>query len=94
MENFEENSFITLNDNGEEIKCSILFTFECDENGKNYIVYTDESVDEEGNVRVYASVYDKVDGNTVLLPIESEEEWDLIERAMEEAEKMEEEQEE
>ena len=37
----EKMTFKVINDEGKEIECEVLFTFESDETGKNYIVYTD-----------------------------------------------------
>ena len=51
-------TFRVVNDEGKEIECEVLFTFESDETKKNYLVYTDNTTDEQGNVKVYASVYD------------------------------------
>ena len=53
----EKNTYTVLNDEGKEITCEILFTFDSEETKKSYIVYTDNTTDEEGNVKVYASVY-------------------------------------
>ena len=39
----EEMTFKVLNDEGKEMECEVLFTFESDETGRNYIVYTDKS---------------------------------------------------
>ena len=41
--------FTIVNDEGKEIECEVLFTFESDETKKNYMVYTDNTLDEEGN---------------------------------------------
>lgn len=83
MENNEakqqENTFTIVNDNGEEIKCEILFTYEDEKTKKNYMAYTDNTLDEEGNTKVYASIYNPEEENPVLLPIETDEEWKLIE---------------
>ena len=78
-ENQLNNEFEIYNDNGEKIKCNALFTFESDETNKNYIVYTDNTTDEAGNKRVYASTFDPKEANPVLGPIESEKEWKIIE---------------
>ena len=43
MENV--NSFKYVNEEGKEIVCDILFTFDSDETKKSYIVYTDNSRD-------------------------------------------------
>ena len=50
-----------------------------EETNKNYIVYTDNSKDEEGNIQVYASVYDPENPKSKLEPIETEKEWKVIE---------------
>ena len=50
---------------------------------KNYIVYTDNTTDEEGNVRVYASTFDPASENTELKPIETEREWKIVETILE-----------
>lgn len=75
----QENVFTIVNDNGEEIKCEILFTYEDEKTKKNYMAYTDNTIDEEGNTKVYASIFNPEEENPVLLPIETEEEWKLIE---------------
>ena len=64
-----------LDENGNEIIYDVLFTFESDETNKNYIVYTDNSKDEEGNIQVYASIYDPTGKDLNLYPIETDEEW-------------------
>ena len=76
--------FKILNDEGKEVECEVLFTFESDETKKNYIVYTDNSVDAEGNTRVYASIYNPDEDKTKLLPIEDEKEWKIIETVLDE----------
>lgn len=75
----EDTTFTIIGDNGEEIKCEILFTYEDEKSKKNYIAYTDNTLDEEGNTKVYASIFNTEEENPVLLPIESDEEWKLIE---------------
>lgn len=75
----QENIFTIVNDNGEEIKCEILFTYEDEKTKKNYMAYTDNTLDDEGNTKVYASIFNPEEENPVLLPIETEEEWKLIE---------------
>ena len=76
----EKNTFTVVNDQGQEITCYVLFTFESDETHKNYVVYTDNSVDSNGKIQVFASIYDpnETDGTT-LLPIETDKEWKIIE---------------
>lgn len=80
----EVMTFKVISDEGKEIECEVLFTFESEETKKNYIVYTDNSIDEEGNVRVFASIYNPDEPETKLLPIETDKEWKIIETILEE----------
>lgn len=80
----EKRAFFTvIDDKGEKINCEALFTFESDETKKNYIVYTDNSLDENGNVKVYASIFDPNQDPADLIPIETEREWKIIETILE-----------
>ena len=76
--------FTITDENGEEVTCEILFTFEHQETHKNYVIYTDDSLDENGNTRVFASVYNPDEDMTKLLPVETEEEWSMIEAILDE----------
>ena len=75
----KKNSFCMLDENGNEVVYDVLFTFESDETHKNYIVYTDNTRDETGNVEVYASIYDPEDPHSKLEAIKTEKEWKVIE---------------
>ena len=74
----EKNTIKVTNDKGEQIVCDILFTFDSEETGKSYIVYTDNTKDENGKVRVYASIYNPNDPKTKLEDIKTEKEWKVI----------------
>ena len=80
----EVMTFKVINDEGKEVECEVLFTFESDETKKNYIVYTDNTIDEEGNTKVYASIYNPNEDETKLIPIETEKEWKIIETILDE----------
>ena len=54
----KKNSFSIIDEAGNEVVYDVLFTFENDETNKNYIVYTDNTKDEVGNIQVFASIYD------------------------------------
>lgn len=79
----DKQKFFVLDENGKKIECEPLFTFESEETGKNYVVYTDNSLDKEGNVRVFASIYNVNDNGGELLPIKSDKEWKIIETILE-----------
>ena len=49
--------FTITNNEGKEIECDILFTFDNNET-KSYIIFTDNTLDENNNIKVYANTYD------------------------------------
>ena len=80
----EKMTFQIINEKGEKIECEVLFTFDSDETKKSYMVYTDNTTDDEGKTKVYASIYEESeDGETKLLPIETNKEWKIIETILE-----------
>lgn len=79
----KKNTFTMIDQEGNEIVYDVLFTFESDETQKNYIVYTDQSKDENGNIQVYASIYDPDDPQSKLEAITTEKEWKVIETILE-----------
>lgn len=84
--NHGDNNITVVDEDGNEQLCEILFTFDSDEFGKSYVLYypigQDDSDDEE--IEIHASAFipseDNNDGD--LQPIETEEEWDLIEEML------------
>ena len=79
----EKNIFKVLDKEGNEVTCEILFTFDSEETKKSYMVYTDNTTDEDGNVKVYASIFDPNAKKTELIPIETDREWKIIETILE-----------
>ena len=80
----EKMTFKVTNDEGKEVEYEVLFTFDSDETKKSYMVYTDDSKDENGNTRVFASAYVQGEEETELLPIETDKEWKIIETILKE----------
>lgn len=84
--NHGDNHITVVDDKGNEQLCEILFTFDSEDFGKSYVLYypvgEDDSDDEE--IEIHASAFtpseDNNDGD--LQPIETEEEWDLIEEML------------
>ena len=72
----ENKKLIVIDDSGKEIEMEIMFTFS--ENGKNYVVYFNPQDDDE-DTELYVSCYDD-EGN--LYPVETEEEWDMIDEVV------------
>lgn len=80
----EKMTFKVTNEEGKEVEYEVLFTFDSDETNKSYMVYTDDSKDELGNTRVFASAYIQGEEETQLLPIETDKEWRIIETILKE----------
>lgn len=70
-----------VNNDGREIEYEVLLAFTLRKTGKNYVVYTDNTVDDNGNLNVFASIYFKGDDSR-LEQIETEEEWNEIEKRL------------
>jgi len=73
----EDRKLIVTDENNNQIEMEIMFTF--DKDGKNYVVYHNPLNDKENDIEVFASTYDE-EGN--LFPVESDEEWDMIEEVL------------
>ena len=85
MENHNEEHMLTvIDEDGREIECEILFTFDSEEYEKDYVIYMpigDEFIDEDGIAQVNAASYvtNEAGEVTAIELIEDEDEWDMIE---------------
>ena len=79
----EKMTVVAPGPNGEPMEYDVLFTFDSDVTDKSYIAYTDNTLDDKGNIKVYASIYDPENPNSRLEPIETEKEWKVIETILE-----------
>jgi len=79
----EDKTFVVIDEQGKEIECEVLFTFDSDETGKSYVLYFEKGQNEDEQVEIFASVYDpeKEDGGE-LTPVETDEEWEMIEEVL------------
>lgn len=90
MEEFnDENMHIQVVDpNGVEKDCEIIMTYQCMQNGIDYVFYTDNELDDDGELNIYASRLLNLSENGIEIgDIENDEEWDLLENVLEEARK-------
>ena len=71
----DDKVLVLIDENGKEIKAEILFTHHSDKFNKDYVVFLPEN-DEQYS----AAIYNETNGNEgEILPIETEEEWKLLE---------------
>jgi len=85
--NQEMNALTVIDEEGNEIECEILFTFDSPEYKKDYVVYMpvgDEYVDEDGYPEIHVSSYTTNENGEGggLEPIEDEAEWEMIEEVV------------
>lgn len=72
----ETNSIFVTDEEGNEKRMEILFTFDDEATSKHYVVFVDPQEESE---EVFASAYDEA-GN--LLPVENDAEWQMIEEVI------------
>lgn len=74
------NYFTVIGEDEEEIVCEVLYRFE--EGGKNYLFYG--LADDEEKKEVFAAGYIADENGAVanLLPIETDEEWEMVEKVL------------
>ncbi|MCD7033004.1 DUF1292 domain-containing protein [Metabacillus sp. GX 13764] len=81
-----EKQITVVDEQGNEQLCEILFTFESDRFNKSYVLYYPISSDneDEEEIEIHASSFvpndNGEDGD--LEPIETEEEWDMVEEML------------
>lgn len=78
----KDNILILKDEKGQEIEYEIIATVSSKENNKDYIIFTDNSLDDDGCIITFASIYDHTGKDKKLYPIESEEEWDFVEKLL------------
>lgn len=77
-----DDMFIGFNEAGEEKTFYKLLEFDSEETGKHYLAYTDNELDDNGNVKAYGSIVTYDGGYMKLEAITSEKEWKVIETAL------------
>lgn len=78
-----EKHITVVDENGNEQLCEVLFTFESEDFGKSYVFYypigSEYDDEEETEIHVSAFIPSEGEQEGELQPIETEEEWDMIE---------------
>ncbi len=83
MENGEKNITV-VDENGNEQLCEILFTFDSEKFNKSYVLYYPISDNDDEEIEIHASSFVPSENNEdgELTPIETDEEWDMIEEML------------
>jgi uncharacterized protein YrzB (UPF0473 family) len=79
-----ENQLTFIDEEGNEILCQILFTFHSDDFKKDYVLFYPVGQEEsEEQIDVMAASYTAEEENGSLSPVETDEEWEMIEDMLE-----------
>ena len=71
---------------GNTIECEVVMVYHSLENDNDYVFYTENNYDLNGSLNLYASRYlGEEDDNMVLEEIESEFEWNILDKALQNA---------
>lgn len=82
----KENQLVVVDGDGNEILCEILFTFQSERTGKNFVIFyrvEDLSTDDEG-LDLSAAIYVEAENDSTgeLIEIEDDEDWNEVEDAI------------
>lgn len=85
--NHGENNITVVDEQGNEQLCEVLFTFDSEEFGKSYVLYYPIGAedDDEEDIEIHASAFipnEEGEDDGELMPIETDEEWDMIEEML------------
>lgn len=78
METFSQNQKITIEKNGKEMECDVLFTFDSEDTLKTYIGYTDNTIASNGRKNIYISAYNPFNPDDALEDITDERELEMV----------------
>ena len=75
----EEKKMITLTlENGTKEEVELLLSFKFNDNNKEYVIYTKNEIDENGNVTIYVSNVTRVGDENTLNTVSDDNEWSRI----------------
>lgn len=78
----EKKTLKIVEEDGTVTLAEIIVAFRLDDTNKEYVIYTLNEEDDKGNVTIYASAYEQVDGEKQLTGIATEEEWTKIKEVL------------
>ena len=71
----------TTTKDGQKIEYDVILTFKNEITNKDYIVYTDNKIDNQNKLRIFAAIYNPLTNQFLEVP-ESKEEWTEIYRLL------------
>ncbi len=87
--NDKKNIMVTTMPDGTKEEVEVLLAFKFNDNNKEYVIYTKNEVDENGNVTIYISNVTKDGNNVTLTTVSDDGEWTRIKNVLRELSKSE-----
>ena len=85
----KKNIMITTLPDGTKEEVEVLLAFIFNDNNKEYVIYTKNEVDDNGNVTIYISNVTRVGNNITLSTVSDDNEWTRIKNVLRELSKTE-----
>ena len=86
---YDGGNIAVYNEESQPMECTIISKFKNEDTGKSYLVYTDNSRNEEGKKNMFVVSYSPdVPEEDQLRPVETYEEWESISGFLEELRKV------
>ena len=85
----KKNIMITTLPDGTKEEVEVLLAFKFNDNNKEYVIYTKNEVDDNGNVTIYISNVSRIGNNITLSTVSDDNEWTRIKNVLRELSKSE-----
>lgn len=79
----KENQLIFVDENGDEVLCDILFTYDSEDFGKKYVFFSPVGAEDEAREVGVASYKETEEGMGELEVVTTDEEWEMLEEVFE-----------
>ena len=87
--NNKKNVMITTLPDGTKEEVEVLLAFKFNDNNKEYVIYTKNEIDDNGNVTIYISNVVRMGNNVTLSTVSDDNEWTRIKNVLRELSKSE-----
>ena len=87
--NDKKNIMVTTMQDGSKEEVEVLLAFKFNDNNKEYVIYTKNEVDEDGNGTIYISNVTRNGDNVNLTTVADDNEWTRIKNVLRELSKAE-----
>ena len=85
----KKNIMITTLPDGTKEEVEVLLAFKFNDNNKEYVIYTKNEIDDNGNVTIYISNVERNGNNVTLSTVADDNEWTRIKNVLRELSKSE-----